>query len=69
MNSKQHYYLVQYYRILTLNLICHILKIYYHIYMEKSNPKISVIVPVYNVEQYLRRCIGKSPLARMAVPI
>lgn len=25
--------------------------------MEKSNPKISVIVPVYNVEQYLRRCI------------
>ena len=25
--------------------------------MEKSNPKISVIVPVYNVELYLRRCI------------
>ena len=25
--------------------------------MEKRNPKISVIVPVYNVEQYLRRCI------------
>ena len=25
--------------------------------MEKKNPKISVIVPVYNVEQYLCRCI------------
>lgn len=25
--------------------------------MEKNNPKISVIVPVYNVEQYLPRCI------------
>ena len=25
--------------------------------MEKINPKISVIVPVYNVEQYLPRCI------------
>lgn len=25
--------------------------------MENKNPKISVIVPVYNVEKYLRRCI------------
>lgn len=25
--------------------------------MENKNPKISVIVPVYNVEQYLRRCV------------
>ena len=25
--------------------------------MEKKNPKISVIVPVYNVEQYLCRCV------------
>ena len=25
--------------------------------MEKNNPKISVIVPVYNVEKYLRRCV------------
>lgn len=25
--------------------------------MENHNPKISVIVPVYNVEKYLRRCV------------
>lgn len=25
--------------------------------MENNNPKISVIVPVYNVERYLRRCV------------
>lgn len=25
--------------------------------MENNNPKISVIVPVYNVEKYLRRCV------------
>ena len=26
--------------------------------MERNSPKISVIVPVYNVEPYLERCFG-----------
>ena len=26
--------------------------------MKSDNPKISVIVPVYNAEKHLRRCIG-----------
>ena len=25
--------------------------------MEKTMPKVSVIIPVYNVEQYLRECL------------
>ena len=25
--------------------------------MTENNPKISIIIPVYNVEKYLRRCL------------
>ena len=28
--------------------------------MEINNPRISIIIPVYNVEQYLKRCVDSA---------